>query len=419
MVVMGASFNSKPGTSKVHGVDDEPHYAKSKARAHRHRWYSANCPATEGVNKQGLSMRVFELVLILYYYLAYFPGYLLSVAWSDVYALAMQQLKFLFLFATALPRFCLQQVLIRFYGCWMSRSYLDKEHVESLEFGPSISFGGGGMLYTYYLGVAHYIYKHYDTRNIKILASSGGCFSAIPLVMGLDPYEWCKSDWPRCVEHYASRTMGQYMDSCEFYRRLWDKYLPPNAHELAEGRLFLSITLFPSFENKVVSHFESREDLINCILASICLPLVFLRDFPHTKHGLAIDGGLSNDTPCIDRYTITVSVLNPSADLVPAEPFSVMDVVKTPQTVDETPQTVDECLAIASRGYKDAAACGLWKRPEWTNSLKIRSPRSLSNSSSSDETESSEAPPSPVHTKLAGGGGKAMKARGRGRRQAL
>jgi hypothetical protein len=54
-------------------------------------------------------------------------------------------------------------------------------------------------------------------------------------------------------------------------------------------------------------------------VASMCLPFVFIRDFPVlcTDLGYCLDGGFSNDAPCLDSYTITVSALHREADIIP------------------------------------------------------------------------------------------------------
>ena len=150
----------------------------------------------------------------------------------------------------------------------------------------SVSFAGGGMTWIYYLGAAHYVFKTFDVTKIKILASSCGCFGAVPLAIGKDPYEWCTQDWKLCLVHFSSRMLGPLFDSTDFYFRLWDAYLPVDAHIRCTDRLFLSITLFPSLQNKVVSQFASRKDLISCIIASICFPIVYMRDFPTTPYGM-------------------------------------------------------------------------------------------------------------------------------------
>ena len=130
------------------------------------------------------------------------------------------------------------------------------------------------------------------------------------------------------------------MDRKQFYYDLWDAYLPPDAHERCSGRLFISVTRFPSLTNALVSQFESREKLIWTIVASICLPICFIKDFPvfipagHRKGeqqgpggvgtdeqlelGNCIDGGVSNDAPCLDSYTITVSAMHQKADVRPS-----------------------------------------------------------------------------------------------------
>jgi hypothetical protein len=112
------------------------------------------------------------------------------------------------------------------------------------------------------IGVGHYIYENFDIENIKFMASSSGCFAAVPLACGMDPYAWCHRDWAKCMTHFDSRLMGCLCDSKYFYYHLWDDYLPPNAHVRCSGRLFISITEFPSMRNKVISQFESREELI-------------------------------------------------------------------------------------------------------------------------------------------------------------
>ena len=171
------------------------------------------------------------------------------------------------------------------------------------------------------IGVGHWIYEHYDVSKIKFLASSSGCFAAVPLACGMDPYEWCKKDWGKCMKHFESRgLLGCLYDSKHFYYNLWNEYLPDDAHIICSGRLFVSVTAYPSMKNMVISEFLCRDDLLWAITASMCLPYVFMRDFPVNcgpKFGDCIDGGFSNDSPCLDSYTITVSALMPEADIVP------------------------------------------------------------------------------------------------------
>lgn len=179
----------------------------------------------------------------------------------------------------------------------------------------------GGHLWMFAIGVGHYIFENFEIENVKFLASSCGCFAAVPLACGMDPYDWCKRDWAKCMKHFDSRLLGCLLDSKWFYYHLWDDYLPPDVHIRCSGRLFVSITEFPSMRNKVISHFETREELLWVLVASMCLPIAFILDFPVNcgkRLGWHFDGGFSNDSPCLDSYTISVSALHREADIKPA-----------------------------------------------------------------------------------------------------
>lgn len=47
-----------------------------------------------------------------------------------------------------------------------------------------------------------------------------------------------------------------------FCRGFIDSVLPPNAHEIAENRLFVSVTSAKNGKNHLLSNFASREDLV-------------------------------------------------------------------------------------------------------------------------------------------------------------
>ena len=297
-------------------------------------------------------------ILLVYYYLCVLP------------------LTFVVLFNDLLSRFVvfvgssigsrLQSLCISLYYLWMVRMYLPEHTIKDLHFGPSFSFSGGGMLWTYYLGVAHHLFVNYDVRTLKILASSAGVFVAIPLVCGDDPYDWCRRDWGKCIAHFEGRPiLGTFFDDPLFYRNLWDNYLPADAHVKVSGRLFLSITLFPSFRNVVVSQYDSREELLDCILATMCLPIVFLRTFIKTgKYGLAIDGGITNDLPCVDRYTVTCSAINTYADIHPLEAFTPLDLIRVP--------SMDEVFDISEGACREAEKCRAFEQHHWKALRRVR-----------------------------------------------
>ena len=140
----------------------------------------------------------------------------------------------------------------------------------------SIVWTTGGQLWMFAIGVGHYVYDNFDINKIKFLASSSGCFAAVPLACGLDPYEGCKRDWGKYMTHFDSRYLGCLYDTKHFYYNLWNDYLPPDAHTRCSGRLFVSVTTYPSLQNKVVSQFSTREELIWTITGIIECRMLFL-----------------------------------------------------------------------------------------------------------------------------------------------
>lgn len=78
---------------------------------------------------------------------------------------------------------------------------------------------------------------------------------------------------------------------------LW-RELPYNAHELCSGRLGLSLTKLWSLENKFVTHFETKKDLIDALTSSCFIPIWSGRfEFPYYKGAQYIDGAYSDNSP--------------------------------------------------------------------------------------------------------------------------
>jgi hypothetical protein len=74
---------------------------------------------------------------------------------------------------------------------------------------------------------------------------------------------------------------------------------------LSPGQLQVSVTKLPQLRNERISTFQSRDDLLQYLLASACAfpfaPLLFHKDSWY------VDGGITDFQPIIDERTITVS----------------------------------------------------------------------------------------------------------------
>lgn len=94
--------------------------------------------------------------------------------------------------------------------------------------------------------------------------ASAGAFAAVGLVMDLDISEVAESVI-KLSTRANSLSFGPLDPSFQIVKtveRAFDKMLPENAHEIASGKLHISLTRVPDLKNVIVSKFFSKEDLI-------------------------------------------------------------------------------------------------------------------------------------------------------------
>lgn len=96
-----------------------------------------------------------------------------------------------------------------------------------------------------------------------------------------------------------------------------DDILPSNAHLLANGRLFVSITPAVMTSNRLISYFKSRSDLLD-VLETSC----FIPGFSEyrSRHVYGFDGGFTNNIPKIPdktHKTVTISPFCGYFDICP------------------------------------------------------------------------------------------------------
>ncbi|NXH11195.1 PLPL1 protein, partial [Bucco capensis] len=113
-----------------------------------------------------------------------------------------------------------------------------------------------------------------------------------------------------------------------------NEYLPPNAHELVSGKLHVIITRLRDCRSVAVSHFDSKEDLIQAILCSCYVPL-YSGFLPPVYHGVRyVDGEIGMwRANFVSQSTITISSFAGEYDICPREvpaaffSFQILDCV--------------------------------------------------------------------------------------------
>lgn len=100
------------------------------------------------------------------------------------------------------------------------------------------------------------------------------------------------------------------------------QFLPEDAHLRVSGKLHISLTRVCDGKNVLVTQFESKEDLMQALLASAFVPF-FSGLIPPKFHGVRyMDGGFSDNLPTLDENTITVSPFCGESDICPRDDSS-------------------------------------------------------------------------------------------------
>ncbi|XP_056663838.1 patatin-like phospholipase domain-containing protein 4 isoform X5 [Monodelphis domestica] len=168
----------------------------------------------------------------------------------------------------------------------------------------NLSFASCGFLGIYHLGVASALYKH-GKQLLKVVkafaGASGGSLVATILLTAPEKIEECNEFTYNFAEEIRKQYFGAITPGYDFMARLrggMETILPLNAHEIADTRLYVSITNVKTRENNLVSRFPSRNDLIK----------------------KWVDGGLTNGLPILPvGRTVTVSPFSGRLDICPED----------------------------------------------------------------------------------------------------
>uniref|UniRef100_UPI00398F7993 patatin-like phospholipase domain-containing protein 2 n=1 Tax=Pristiophorus japonicus TaxID=55135 RepID=UPI00398F7993 len=202
----------------------------------------------------------------------------------------------------------------------------------------SISFAGCGFLGIYHIGVASCLCELAPSlvHNAKnIYGASAGALTASALVSGA-----CLGESGANIidvsKEARKRFLGPLHPSFNLVKiirsRLY-KELPDNAHELATGRLGISLTRVSDGENVLVTVFKSKEELVQACICSTFIP-VYCGLIPPTLQGVRyVDGGITDNLPQYEfKNTITVSPFAGESDICPRDFSSNMHELRITNT---------------------------------------------------------------------------------------
>jgi hypothetical protein len=171
---------------------------------------------------------------------------------------------------------------------------------------PNISFGGGGYLYPFYLGVAKYIQEHFDCTDMKFGGVSAGsvvatCMSMdIPVEGIFEKITHLHSKNPFNIDYMLKNTIG-----------LLNKYPIPKPK-----RLSICLTQGDSILDEpipvYIDTFKSRTHLYNTLRASCHVPYFSGLSGYKVDGKKYFDGNVSRRFVNMGENSIYVSIFNVS-----------------------------------------------------------------------------------------------------------
>ncbi|XP_069429642.1 patatin-like phospholipase domain-containing protein 4 isoform X7 [Ovis canadensis] len=168
----------------------------------------------------------------------------------------------------------------------------------------NLSFAACGFLGIYHLGAASALCKHGGKllKDVKAFAgASAGSLVASVLLTAPQKIEECNKFTYDFAEEIRRQSFGALTPGYDFMARLRsgvESILPANAHELAHGRLHVSITNSRTGRNCLASSFPSREDLVQ----------------------KWVDGSFTNSLPILPvGRTVTISPFSGRLDVSPQD----------------------------------------------------------------------------------------------------
>jgi len=161
-----------------------------------------------------------------------------------------------------------------------------------------VVISGGGLRGYFMAGASSILFEELERHNIKIGRVSGasaGAWAAMFMLCNYSTHDWIET-YHQCRENPSKCIHDVYQECAPWVF----EGLPPDAYKICTGRLFISVSVLTmfGFKNKIISKYESNEDLLNCLFASSTIPFLTEPSGLRKLHGdWVCDGGATNNCP--------------------------------------------------------------------------------------------------------------------------
>ncbi|KAM0725451.1 Patatin-like phospholipase domain-containing protein 2 [Formica fusca] len=186
----------------------------------------------------------------------------------------------------------------------------------------NLSFAGCGFLGIYHIGVAIGLKKYAPHLPLnKLSGASAGAMAACCLLCDMPLEETVNGVlyMAHTARQHALGPLSPHFNVQDILLENLQKILPDDAHIRVNGKLHISLTRVYDRKNVIVSQFNSKEDLLQALLATSFVPL-YSGLLPPRFHGIRyMDGGFSDNLPTFDEDTITVCPFCGESDICPRD----------------------------------------------------------------------------------------------------
>uniref|UniRef100_A0A8C0GHK1 PNPLA domain-containing protein n=1 Tax=Chelonoidis abingdonii TaxID=106734 RepID=A0A8C0GHK1_CHEAB len=188
--------------------------------------------------------------------------------------------------------------------------------------GPiSLSFSGSGFLVNYQIGVVQALWElapEIMRSTSKVYGASCGSVVAAAVACDVD----IGKEEEFFHEAMEEARKASSLTLCPGYRMLriiekrMRQIMSENSHQLASGKLCISLTRLLDLQNVIISEYRSKEELIQVMVALFPMYLKE-EEGPQERY---MDGGMTNVQPGSDSETmITVSPYTGEVDICPRD----------------------------------------------------------------------------------------------------
>ena len=134
----------------------------------------------------------------------------------------------------------------------------------------NLSFAGCGFQGIYHVGAVSCLQLHGKgiLKRVQCFAGASAGSLIAALLATSTPVEHGTQFTVELAEKARKQFLGALNPSFDIMRHIQDglnKFLPIDAHKVACGKLYVSLSSFPQRSNLIVSEFESRDELIQVI----------------------------------------------------------------------------------------------------------------------------------------------------------